>query len=176
MTASSRHAALRTASPAIALAGAVLLTACRTNPPTTSAPVSTPARQTGDTLCASPGAVIGLQISEQSRQNGRQQPAGQTPGPVSVASAAEARTIARTVCELPPIPATQQHCPALAQGTVLLLTFRTRLGVLPVVTIQTTGCSSVTGAGPVRWAGTKPTLAQGLHAIVHHEPPVIFAN
>jgi hypothetical protein len=136
----------------------------------------TNATQASNTLCASPGAVVGLQISERDPQNGTQGPANRPPAPISVPTAAEARTIAMTICELPPIARPQLRCRALAQVAVLQLTFSTKLGALPVVTIQVSGCSQVTGAGPVRSAKAKPALTQGLHAIVHNEPPVIFAN
>jgi hypothetical protein len=171
-----RLAVLRVALPTTILAGGVLLAACGSAPPATSATHRTPATRASNTLCASPGAVTGLQISERSLQNGNQGPASQPSGPVSVPSTAEARAIARTVCGLPMIPGTQPICHSPLLGTVLLLGFRTSLGALPVVTVESSGCFRVTGAGPVRSAKAAPTLAQGLHAVVHDEPPVIIAN
>jgi len=93
-----------------------------------------------------------------------------------VSSAAEARAIATTVCGLPPVTAAQDGCLSHGLVTTFLLTFRTKLRALPVVTIQASGCSRVTGAGPVRWAGATPALTQALHAIVLHEPPVIVPS
>jgi hypothetical protein len=154
----------------------MVLAACGGMAQTISSAQHTPARQAGDTLCSNPGAVSGLLISERSPRNGVQEQAGQPPGPASVPSAAEARAIARAVCGLPAVRGAQQRCHSRAPVTVLLLTFRTKRGVLPVVTVPTSGCRKVTGAGPVRWAKAKLALAEGLHAIVHHEPPVIFAN
>lgn len=176
MAGSLRLAVLRVALPPTILAGGTLLAACGSAAPATSATHRGTATHTSNTLCASPGAVTGLQISERSLQNGTQGPASQPPGPVSVRSTAEARAIARTVCGLPMIPGTQPSCRAPVLGTVLQLTFRTRLRTLPVVTVQSSGCFRVTGAGPIRSAKATPTLAQGLHAIVHNEPPVVFAN
>jgi hypothetical protein len=176
MPGSPRLAALRVALPTAILAGGILLAGCGSAVPGTSATHRGTAAQTSNTLCASPGAVTGLQISERSLQNGTEGPVSQPPGPVSLRSTAEARAIARTICGLPPIPGPQQRCYPPAQVTVLLLTFKTKLGTLPVVTIQAAGCSRVTGAGPVRWAKAEPALAQGLHAIAHNEPPIVFAN
>lgn len=175
MAGSPRLAVVRVALPAAVLASGALLAACGSAPPASSVTHrGTAAPATA--LCASPGAVTGLQISERSLQNGTQGQASQPPGSVSVQSTAEARAIARTVCGLPMIPGTQPSCHTPVLGTVLLLTFRTRLGTLPVVTVQSSGCFTVTGAGPVRSARAKPTLAQGLHAIVHDEPPIVMAN
>jgi hypothetical protein len=176
MAGSPRLAAQRAAMPTAVFVGALLLAACGSTAPTTTPTHRVPVRQASNTLCASPGAVVGLLISERSLRNGVQEQAGQPPGPVSVPSVAEARTIARALCGLPPIPGAQRRCHSPVLVTILLLTFRTKLGVLPVVTIEASGCPRVTGAGPVRWAKATPALAEGLHAIVHHEPPVIFAN
>ncbi len=176
MAGQQQLAALRLTPAAGALAGAVLLAACGTNAVPASVSHRTTGVQASDALCASPGSVVGLRIREPSPQQGAPGPAVQAPKSVSVASAAQARAIARTVCQLPPIRGLQAHCQTSAQGTVLLLTFSTEHGTLPVVTVQAAGCSTVTGAGPVRWAKARPTLAQGLHAIVHQEPPVIVAN
>lgn len=173
MATSPQLSAVRVALPT-ALA-AVALAACGSKAPTTSATHRTPAKLAGDMLCANQGALVGLQVSERSLQNGNQEPSSQSPGPVSVPSVAEARAIARTVCELPPIPGAQQRCHSSPQGTVLLLTFRTKLGYLPAVMVETSACFTVTGAGPVRSARAT-ALSQDLHAIVHHEPPVVIAN
>jgi hypothetical protein len=176
MPRSPRLAVLRVALPTTALAGGMLLAACGSNAPATNAANRAAANQANDTLCVSPGTVTGLQIMERSPQNGTQGPAAQPSATVSVPTAAQARSMARTICELPPIPGPQQRCRTTAQGAVFLLTFSTKLGALPVVRIQESGCSQVTGAGPVRSALAKPTLAQGLHAVVHNEPPVIVGN
>jgi hypothetical protein len=176
MSGSPRLAVLRLAPPTAVLAGGVLLAACGGAAPATSATHRAPGKQATNTLCASPGAVTGLQISERSLQNGAQKPAVQQSDPVSVRSTAAAQSVARTVCGLPMIPAIQPSCHSPVVGTVLLLTFSTRLGTLPVVTVQSSGCFRVTGAGPVRSAKATPALTQGLHAIVHNEPPVVIAN
>lgn len=176
MAGSPRRAALRAALPTAVLVGAMLLAACGSGAPANNSAQHAPARQTSNTLCANPDAVSGLLISERSRQNGGQEQPGQPPGPVSVPSAAEARAIATTVCGLPPIPGQQEGCQSPALATMFLLTFRTKVGALPVVTIQASDCLRVTGAGPVRWAKATLALTQSLHAIVHHEPPVIFAS
>jgi hypothetical protein len=193
-----RRTVLRAVLPVAILTGAMLLTACGTAAPTTSSTHGTPAPSAqgtpapsaqgtpaasaqgtpaaqASTLCANPGAVVGLLVSERSLHNGVQEQAGQS-GLVSAPSAAAARAIAAMVCGLPPVPGAQATCKSPALVDALVLTFRTRLGALPAVTIQDTGCFRVIGAGPVRWAGGTPALTAGLHAIVHHEPPVVSAN
>jgi hypothetical protein len=176
MAGSPRLAVLRVALPATVVTGGMLLAACGSPASATSVTYRATAARAGNTLCASPGAVVGLQVSERDAQNRTRGPAHQPPAPVSVPSVAEARTIARTICELPPIAGPRLRCRTLAQVAFFQLRFSTKLGALPVVTIQVSGCSQVTGAGPVRSAKAMPAVAQSLRAIVHNEPPVIFAN
>jgi hypothetical protein len=180
-----RRAALGAILPATILVSAMLLAACGTSAAPTVNPTHhrtaspthrTPAAPASNALCLKPDAVVSLMIREQSLQNGVQEQAGQPPGSVSVPTVDEARAVARAVCELPPMSAAQQGCHSPVLVSSLLLTFSTKDGALPVVTIQASGCSRVTGAGRVRWAKATPALTQALHAIVHHEPPVVFAN
>jgi hypothetical protein len=71
---------------------------------------------------------------------------------VAAANAAAARAVARAVCALPGMPRGVVNCPALLLGTSYELTFSARGLELPAVTIQASGCETVTGAGPVRLA------------------------
>jgi hypothetical protein len=68
-----------------------------------------------------------------------------------VTSAAKAQTLARTVCALPRFPREPVNCPALVAG-FYRLTFTADGRQLPVVTVQDTGCQTVTGLGMVRTA------------------------
>jgi hypothetical protein len=53
------------------------------------------------------------------------------------------------LCALPPMPA-GQHCAAAAAGSVRLV-FAAGTRSFPPVTVQESGCRSVTGMGATRW-------------------------
>jgi len=53
------------------------------------------------------------------------------------------------LCALPPMPA-GQHCAAAAAGSVRLV-FAAGEQSFPPVTVQESGCRSVTGMGATRW-------------------------
>jgi hypothetical protein len=78
------------------------------------------------------------------------------PDQVIVTNAASARAVAKAVCALPAMPRGVFHCPAMLLGTSYLLTFTAAGRRLPPVTAEATGCETVTGAGPVRWAAVTP--------------------
>ena len=69
-----------------------------------------------------------------------------------VVSPAHARAVARALCALPTMPHGIFNCPALFPGTSYQLRFTADGRALPVVTIEATGCETVTGAGPARRA------------------------
>jgi hypothetical protein len=72
-----------------------------------------------------------------------------------VTSGAKARALARSVCGLPAFPRGPVNCPALLSGSYRL-SFTADGRKLPVVTVQETGCQTVTGLGTVRTAATRP--------------------
>jgi len=63
-----------------------------------------------------------------------------------------ARAVARALCALPVMPPGIMSCPAQFPGTSYQLRFAAAGRSLPPVTIQATGCATVTGAGRVRQA------------------------
>ena len=130
-------------------AGLVLLAACGSvRAPTTGSAGSGSAQAA---LCRDAAAVTGLRIV---RRNGIRVPEAPTafPNQAIVVSPAHARAVARAVCALPTMPHGIFNCPALFPGTSYQLRFTADGQPLPVVTIQATGCETVTGAGPVRRA------------------------
>jgi len=59
------------------------------------------------------------------------------------------RAMVAALCALPPLPS-GQHCLAAAARTVRLV-FAAGRQSFPPVTVQESGCRSVTGIGPTRW-------------------------
>jgi hypothetical protein len=157
--------ALRCAAVALGpvAAGLVLLAACGTVPaPAPGAAGTASARASGSPavagsgsaqvlLCRDTAAVTGLQIV---RIRGIRVPEAQTKSPsqATVISPAQARAVARALCALPTMPRGILNCPALFPGTNYQLRFTAAGRTLPVVTIEATGCETVTGVGPVRRA------------------------
>ncbi|HTS99688.1 MAG TPA: hypothetical protein VMI33_24010 [Streptosporangiaceae bacterium] len=150
---------------AVAL-GAVALAACGSVPapasgapagasgPASASPSASASPNAGagpDTLCRDTAAVTGLQIA---RIGGTKIPERLVdfPDVVTVTSPAEARAVARALCALPAMPSGIFNCPALFPGTSYQLKFTADGRKLPVVTLEATGCETVTGAGPVRQA------------------------
>jgi hypothetical protein len=102
-------------------------------------------------LCRDAAAVTGLRIA---RVRGVAVPEAQTrfPAQATVVGPARARAVARALCALPTMPHGFISCPALFPGTNYQLWFTAAGRPLPVVTIQATGCETITGVGPVRRA------------------------
>jgi hypothetical protein len=146
-----------------AAAGLVLLAACGTTPaPSTpgaapagasgSPPAATPGSGTAQVaLCRDASAVSSLRIV---RVGVLRVPEAQTafPSRTTVISPAHARAVARALCALPATPHGIFNCPALFPGTSYQLHFTADGRALPVVTIQATGCETVTGVGQPRRA------------------------
>jgi hypothetical protein len=70
-----------------------------------------------------------------------------------VTSPAEARAVARALCALPVMPSTPMPCP-MDQGVSYRLDFAAGRASFPGITAAAGGCNPVTGAGPVRRAGS----------------------
>jgi hypothetical protein len=144
-------------------AGLVLLAACGTTPAPGSggaAPAgasgspsaaSTGAGSAQPALCRDAAAVTALRIV---RLAGLRVPQAQTslPGQAAAVSPAQARAVARALCALPAMPHGILNCPALFPGTTYQLRFTADGRALPVVTLEATGCDTVTGVGQVRRA------------------------
>jgi hypothetical protein len=145
--------------------GSLLLTACGSvRAPAAGTAGTAPARATGSptaagassgaaqaTLCADPAAVTRLQIV---RIVAPRVPGAQTASPsrFAVIGPAGARAVARALCALPGMPRGIMSCPAMFPGTSYQLRFTAAGRPLPAVTLEATGCGTVTGAGQVRRA------------------------
>jgi hypothetical protein len=105
-----------------------------------------PARTPGPGTTVVPGMSVGPREPIEMRP-----PAART----VVRSSARARDLARALCGLPPFPHVPVNCPALIAG-YYRLSFTADGRRLPVVTVQDTGCQTVTGLGTVRQAATRP--------------------
>jgi hypothetical protein len=158
---------------AIAMTGLTAVAGCgqaaidSASPPGTSRPVG--AAQPA--LCADPAAVTRVQIV-------RIPSIGQLPASrirktfkITITDPARAQALARADCGLPRIPSGAIHCPVDYGGAYQLLF--TAGQPLPVVTIQSGGCDTVTGAGPVRWVARTPGFwtvfgkLAGIRAVAH---------
>jgi hypothetical protein len=129
-------------------------TAASPSAATTPSPSASPSTSPGNgqvALCRDAGTVTSLRIV---RAPGPRVPQEQAavPGMVIVTSPAHARAVARALCGLPAMPHGLISCPAMFPGTNYQLTFTTDGQALPPVTIEATGCATVTGVGPVRQA------------------------
>jgi hypothetical protein len=78
-----------------------------------------------------------------------------SPRQVTLTGATQVRAMVAALCALPAMPA-GQHCPAASAGSVRLL-FAAGAQSFPPVTVQESGCRSVTGLGTTRWwSGSAP--------------------
>ena len=68
---------------------------------------------------------------------------------VTLTGTTQVRAMVAALCALPPLPS-GQHCLAAAARTVRLV-FAAGRQSFPPVTVQESGCRSVTGIGPTRW-------------------------
>lgn len=175
--------ALRRAAVALVsvAAGLILLAACGTTPAPGSggaAPAgasgspgtaSTAPASAQPVLCQDVAAVTGLRIV---RLPGLRVPQAQTasPGQVTVPSPAQARAVARALCALPAMPHGILNCPALFPGTSYQLHFTADGRALPVVTVEATGCDTVTGVGEARRA-LSPGFWRALATAARLSPP-----
>jgi hypothetical protein len=133
----------------IAIATVIGLTACANATAgragrTTSAGASA-SRPTAATGLASPGASLcandqGVDRVVVSRAS--------SPHEITLHGATQVRALATALCTLPPM-ASGQSCPAAPGGSVRLVFAAGEQG-FPPVSVQESGCRSVTGAGPVR--------------------------
>ncbi len=77
------------------------------------------------------------------------------PRRVTLTGAIQVQAMAAALCALPPLPA-GQHCPAASAASLRLL-FAAGAQSFPAVTVQESGCRSVTGLGATRWwSGSAP--------------------
>jgi hypothetical protein len=146
--------------------GPVLLAACGSTPAPSSPGAPTASASSGaagsPNASASPGAAAGPLCQNTASVTGLRivrvpgirvpQEQGVVPGQVVVTSPARAREVARALCALPLMPHGVLNCPAMYPGTSYELLFTADGRRFAPVTIDATGCETVTGAGPVRRA------------------------
>jgi hypothetical protein len=127
--------------------------------------VGGPIRGASQPLCSAPGSASQVVITKTGTA-GPLTPGGPvvaayrsgTPASV-VKGAAEASELARAVCGLPAMTAGVVRCPQL-DGVSYQLTFTAGGRLLPAVVVQPSGCQTVTGAGVVRTAASRPAFLQ----------------
>ena len=124
----------------IAIATVIGLTACAS---ASRQAAATGQASTGASLCANDQGVDRVVVSPAS-----------SPHEITLHGATQVRALATALCTLPPM-ASGQSCPA-ARGSVRLVFAAGEQG-FPTVSVQESGCRSVTGAGPVRsWSASSP--------------------
>jgi hypothetical protein len=119
--------------------------------PPSLAPVT--ARQ--GTLCTDKGAVNHLVVTRKGIVTHVQEQRFTFPADVTVTSAAEAQMVAKALCALPLQSTGIVNCPA-DLGISYQLRFAADGRHFPVVTVASTGCEVVSGAGKLRTIATAP--------------------
>jgi hypothetical protein len=149
----------RAALPVAALAGAALLACgalagCSAAAAGQSSPAGQASPAAGGTLCASIGRIDSLVVS---RANDLPQnhETFTFPATITVSGIRPARAAARAVCELPDMPSGTFHCPN-DLGITYQLTFSAGDRKFAPVTLDATGCQSVSGLSPGRWTARSP--------------------
>jgi hypothetical protein len=150
------------------LAGAAVL-ACGALAGCASADAARTSPAGGSALCADIGHIDGLAIS---RINALPQnhETFTFPARIKITGVRQARSVARTLCELPAMPSGAFSCPG-DWGITYRLTFSASDRRLPPVTVDASGCQSVDGLSPGRWTARSPGFWTVL-AIVAHITPV----
>jgi hypothetical protein len=125
----------------IAVATVIGLTACAS---ASHQAAATGQASPGASLCANDRGVDRVVVSPPS-----------SPREITLHGATQVRALATALCTLPPMTS-GQSCPAASGGSVRLVFTAGEQG-FPPVSVQESGCRSVTGAGPVRsWSASSP--------------------
>jgi hypothetical protein len=99
---------------------------------------SAPGTPAGGTLCADGHRADRVVVSRTA-----------SPRQVTLTGTTQVRTMVAALCALPPMPA-GHACPVTSGGSVRLV-FAAGQQSFPPVTVQESGCRSVTGIGATRW-------------------------
>ncbi len=143
-TASASTASASTASASTASASTASASTASAAASSASAPAAAAGTLAAGSLCAGGQGADRVVVSR-------------TPSPrqVTLTGATQVQAMVAALCALPPLPA-GQHCPAASAGLVRLL-FAAGAQGFPAVTVQESGCRSVTGLGATRWwSGSAP--------------------
>jgi hypothetical protein len=92
------------------------------------------------------------------------------PATVVVRETAAVRRVARALCALPAMPNQGLHCP-MDLGITSHLEFSSPTQHFRVVTVDATGCQSVTGLAPQRWIARSPGFWRTLGSAMHLKTP-----
>ena len=111
---------------------------------------------TSGTLCAGAGTVDRLTVVRLNTIPANH-PHFSFPATVAVSDATQARTVARALCALQPLPGGAMACP-IDLGIAYRLDFAAAARSLPRVTIQAGGCETVSGAGLPLWSMRTPAF------------------
>ena len=107
-----------------------------------SAPAAAAGTPAGGTLCAGRTSADRVVVSRTA-----------SPRQVTLTGTTQVQAMAAALCALPPMPA-GQHCAATSAGSIRLV-FAAGQHSFPPVTLQESGCRSVTGMGATRsWSGS----------------------
>jgi hypothetical protein len=108
------------------------------------APAAAAGTPAGGSLCAGGQSADRVMVSRTA-----------SPRQVTLRGATQVQAMVAALCALPPMPA-GAHCAAASAGSVRLV-FATGEQSFPPVTVQESGCRSVTGMGVARWwSGSAP--------------------
>ena len=108
-------------------------------------------------LCADPAAADHVVIYRSTTLRQIQPERFLPPAQTTVTNGPRVRALAEALCALPRMPAGTTQCPARFFGSYRLR-FTAGGRLLPVVTIQETGCELVTGLSPVRSVTRAPSF------------------
>jgi hypothetical protein len=122
-------------------------------------------------LCQDAATVTGLEILRTGVLRIPQELQSAVPGKVVITKPAEARAVAHALCALPSMPPGMFNCPVLFPGTTYHLFFTAGDRQFPVVSVEATGCETVTGIGPVRQATTSAGFWRVLATAAGMSPP-----
>ena len=122
-------------------------------------------------LCADQGGVDHLVVTRTGILTNLRALRFTFPAVVTVASAAQAGAVARALCALPPQPTGIVNCPA-DLGISYQLKFAADGHQPDVVTVASTGCEVVSGAGKLRTTATAPRFWAVLGTAMRLHSPV----
>jgi hypothetical protein len=128
-------------------------------------------------LCASPATADRVVIARSPTASMIQPQHVELGAQTTVTHPVRVRALAQALCALPKMAAGIVNCPALLIGHYQL-SFTAAARHLPVVTIQESGCKTVTGLGPARTVsrspGFWPVLARTVQAGVTIAPRPVY--
>lgn len=136
------------------LIGSLLLGACKSPQAADMATSSQGSSTSNSALCQSISTLDRLDISR-SDAFPQNQMRFSFSSKVAVANPTSVRKVAKALCALPKMPRSSINCPA-DFGITYHLEFFTGDREFPKIMVDSTGCASVDGIGPLRWVEQSP--------------------